>query len=273
MIRDTFFSTPRFVSICRKDLMENWRTTVLRIILIYGIMAVVMIFVGFITYADCYDYKSQNDPMWSFLLVGFVWTLFIFGWLSASFTMEKMKTNISRLSELMVPATSFEKFFSRWLICTIGFLVVFLITYKLADYTRVLLFSMIFSPLKQIAPVDLSHIVGDESYFTLFKTSLELKLMIAVYFFFQSCFVLGSSIWPKNTFLKTYLALMIITIIYVGFAGAILSNDSLRDDFNTNFMSQDTAFSVLIFACAFFALFNWVLAYFRFKESEIINRV
>ena len=38
---------------------------------------------------------------------------------------------------LMIPATMFEKFFSRWLVFTFGFLIVFLIAFKLADWTRV----------------------------------------------------------------------------------------------------------------------------------------
>ena len=34
------------------------------------------------------------------------------------------------------------------------------------------------------------------------------------YFFVQSLFVLGSSIWPKNSFLKTFAAGTVIVMVY-----------------------------------------------------------
>ena len=42
MIKDTFFSLPRFMNLCRKEMVENWRSNVLRMVLMYGVMAVVM---------------------------------------------------------------------------------------------------------------------------------------------------------------------------------------------------------------------------------------
>ena len=137
MIKDTFFSLPRFINLCRKEMVENWRSNVLRMVLMYGVMAVVMVWNGYFEYRGTYNY--QEDPAWIFLLVTFIWALWGFGCLSASFTMEKMKTKTSRTSMLMIPATPFEKFFSRWFVFTVVYLVVFLICYKLADYS-VLLF-------------------------------------------------------------------------------------------------------------------------------------
>jgi len=42
MIKDTFFSLPRFMNLCRKEMVENWRPNVLRMVLMYGVMAVVL---------------------------------------------------------------------------------------------------------------------------------------------------------------------------------------------------------------------------------------
>ena len=36
MMRDRFFSMPRFLDYCQKDLVENWRTNVLRLVVMYG---------------------------------------------------------------------------------------------------------------------------------------------------------------------------------------------------------------------------------------------
>lgn len=276
MIKDTFFSAPRFMNLCRKEMVENWKSNILRMVLLYGVMVVVMILNGCSEYNSSYNNVERNDPMWMFLLLVFACSLWGFGCLSASFTMEKMKSKASRLSVLMTPATPFEKYFSRWLISTVVYLVVFLIAYKLADYTRVFVFSITYPDIISIAPVDLSHIVGNGDYYTLFREKWESVALIAIYLFTQSCFVLGSSIWPKNSFLKTFAAGAIITIVYVSLTGIIIKSfliNNMRNPFETEFVSRDAGFGLMASAFILFALLNWVLAYFRFKESEIINRM
>lgn len=83
----------------------------------------------------------------------------------------------------MLPATPFEKFFSRWWVFTVVFLVLFLLTYKLADYTRVLIFSFAYPEADCISPVSLSRLVGVADYYTLCRRNLDLGCMIAAYFF------------------------------------------------------------------------------------------
>ena len=278
MIKDTFFSLPRFMNLCRKEMVENWRSNVLRMVLMYGVMAVVMVWNGYFEYR--YWHSGQiEDPAWTFLLVVFIWSLWGFGCLSASFTMEKMKTKTSRTSMLMVPATPFEKFFSRWFVCTVVFLVIFLISYKLADYTRFIIYSLAYPEEKDfIIPVDLSHLVGErKTYYTLCRTGLQFGALLSAYFFVQSLFVLGSSIWPKNSFLKTFASGTVIAIVYfllaVFMSKMFLENGNYYSENVFTGMSEDTAMSIMIVVGIFFTLMNWTLAYLRFKESEIVNRM
>ena len=278
MIKDTFFSLPRFMNLCRKEMVENWRSNVLRMVLMYGVMAVVMVWNGYFEYR--YWHSGQiEDPAWTFLLVVFIWSLWGFGCLSASFTMEKMKTKTSRTSMLMVPATPFEKFFSRWFVFTVVFLVIFLISYKLADYTRFIIYSLAYPEEKDfIIPVDLSHLVGErKTYYTLCRTGLQFGALLSAYFFVQSLFVLGSSFWPKNSFLKTFASGTVIAIVYfllaVFMSKMFLENGNYYSENVFTGMSEDTAMSIMIVVGIFFTLMNWTLAYLRFKESEIVNRM
>ena len=278
MIKDTFFSLPRFMNLCRKEMVENWRSNVLRMVLMYGVMAVVMVWNGYFEYR--YWHSGQiEDPAWTFLLVVFIWSLWGFGCLSASFTMEKMKTKTSRTSMLMVPATPFEKFFSRWFVFTVVFLVIFLISYKLADYTRFIIYSLAYPEEKDfIIPVDLSHLVGErKTYYTLCRTGLQFGALLSAYFFVQSLYVLGSSIWPKNSFLKTFASGTVIAIVYfllaVFMSKMFLENGNYYSENVFTGMSEDTAMSIMIVVGIFFTLMNWTLAYLRFKESEIVNRM
>ena len=193
--------------------------------------------------------------------------------------MEKMKNKTSRLSALMVPSTSFEKFFSRWLVSTIVFLVVFLIAFKLADYTRVSIYSLIYPDAKgAILPVNLGYLVGSGKRWFLFNETYQLILVLSIYCFVQSLFVLGSSVWPKNSFLKTFVSVTIIVLIYVlmgMLTGNMLFHGNNNKDYGYIFSSftEQQVFTLGTIAFMFFALVNWVLAFFRFKESEIIQRM
>ena len=282
-MKDTFFSLPRFMNLCRKEMVESWRSNVLRMVLMYGVMAVVLVWNGYTQYNyhdSVYFIRHANtDPAWGFILMAFLWFLFVFGCLSASLVMEKMKNKTSRLSTLMTPSTPFEKFFSRWLISTIVFLVVFLIAFKLADYTRVSIYSLIYPDAKgAILPVNLGYLVGSGKRWFLFNETYELIFVLSIYCFIQSLFVLGSSVWPKNSFLKTFVAVTIIVLIYVvvGIAvGNMLFNGSHNRDCSYIFSSitEQQAFNLASIAFVLFALVNCTLAYFRFKESEIIQRM
>ena len=97
-------------------------------------------------------------------------------------------------------------------------------------------------------------------------------MVIALYFFCQSSFVLGSTIWPKNAFLKTFVAGAIIFITYVLF---ILWMNDLFDIGTTldRSLDKERVWITLAIVFSICALFNWTLAYFRLKESEIINRM
>ena len=276
MIRDTFFSQTRFVNLCRKEMVENWKSNLLRVALMYGAMAVIMLWSGYLSYRAV---GQDTDSTWEFNLVIFMWGLCVFGCLSASFTMERMKSKTGRLSVLMTPATSFEKYFSRWLVFTVVFLIVFLITYKLADYTRFIIYSLAYPEEKDfIIPVDLSHLVGErKTYYTLCRTGLQFGALLSAYFFVQSLFVLGSSIWPKNSFLKTFASGTVIAIVYfllaVFMSKMFLENGNYYSENVFTGMSEDTAMSIMIVVGIFFTLMNWTLAYLRFKESEIVNRM
>ncbi|HJD77254.1 MAG TPA: hypothetical protein K8W04_14515 [Bacteroides reticulotermitis] len=273
MIKDTFFSLPRFVNLCRKEMVESWKTNLLRIVLLYGLMAVIMLWNGYFEYK--WDHSSSSDPMWTFLLGLFAWFLWGGGCLSASFTMEKLKTKTSRISVLMTPATPFEKFFARWFVFTVVFLVVLLITYKMADYTRVVVYSLAYPGKSFITPVDLSHMVGDSDFYTLCENNWQFGAFVAGYFFVQSLFVLGSTIWPKNSFLKTFAACALIVVVYTS-VGAFLGKMFFQGKGYYNLWgnwTEENIFYLLIIGCTLFTIVNWTIAYFRFKESEIINRM
>lgn len=275
MLKDNIFSITRFMNLCRKNMVENWKTNLLRVALMYAVMAVIFVWSGYFEYKDLLP--GTLDPMVETSISVLLWFGVICGCISASFTMENMKSKTSRLSVLMTPATPFEKYFSRWLISTIVFILVFIIAFKLADYTRVLVYSLSY-PGKNIAITKLGYIFASHGdYAFLVNVPIELKrLLIMVYFLFQSCFILGSSIWPKNSLIKTSVAGFLMMLLFGLIMGGIVQlifgqlyiNDKMvPDDFRDNMLNIFFAVGVV------YTILNWVLAYYRFKEAEIINRL
>lgn len=279
MIRDTFFDGHRFVNVCRKEMVENWKSLLLRWVMMYGTLAIALVWNAYWEYGR-YNRSIERitDGIWSFGMIAFAWGIVVMGCFSASFIMERMKTKNGRTAMLMLPATQFEKFFARWLVFTFGFLVAYLVAYRLADWTRMLLMTVLFPEEEGIAQVPLLACLiggGRESLtdWTLFSDCRQFLMGIGGYFFLQSFYVLGSSIWPKNTFLKTFAAKMVIFIVYVTVGGLLA--ETLFAGKHVGLTAEPAEDTVhLLFTIGFFALalFNWVLAYYRFKESEIINR-
>lgn len=263
-MRDTFFSMPRFVNLCRKEMVESWRKHILRTVLMYGVLTIAFLWNGYFMYER--SYAMEKDPTWEFVYMSSIFFCLAFGCVSASLIMERMKSKIGRVSVLMTPVTPFEYFFSRWMVYTLAYLAVFLIVFKMADYTRVLFYSAKIAEGIPVKAFNLSTLVG---HGTPFESGKDLIFGVAFYFLFQSFFVLGSSLWPKNAFLKTFAAGAILTfVMLLGIYVAVQSSTG------TNYhMGGGTGLTILTPILFAFALFNWTMAYFRFKESEIINRM
>lgn len=275
MTHDTFFNLHRFVGLCRKEMVENWKVNLLRSVMTYGMLAIIFLWSGYLKYSDIdIHFQPEADPIWRSELNIFLVGIVAWGCISASFMMERMKSKTNRIATLMTPATMFEKFFSRWLIYTIGFILMFVIAFKLADWTRVAVYALQYPDIEAIAPVSLFHLVGNSGvYYSPFNSCTEFLMVLSLYFMSQSFFVLGSAIWPKNAFIKTFVAGIAINVVYSIVAGAF-GKMVIPEHFHMNNMnlSDETMYNMVTAVCAVFTLFNWTLAYFRFKESEIINR-
>lgn len=61
MIRDTFFSLHRFVNVCRKEMVENWKTYILRSVMVYGMLAIVF---------DTISITIWKRELWAWTLSG-----------------------------------------------------------------------------------------------------------------------------------------------------------------------------------------------------------
>ncbi len=279
-ISDTLFSFSRFSALCRKEMVESWKVNGLRALMIYIGMTVLFLWRGYFAYKHGNVSTTrivsgfEGDSVWEFSYYIFAWGLFTLGLVSASLMFEGMRTKTGRTSKLMLPATSLEKYLVRWIMFTLFFVGIYLIAFKLADWTRVWVYSAVYPELSegiQVTPIwKILNLMfmnvsgGDAAWWVLIGS---------FYFFLQSFYVLGSSIWTKYSGVKTTAVLTLIFLVYL-FVGVQFAELIIPSGF---FIQKEpcTAQQAGWIAAAvfsFFALFNWTLAYYRFKESEIIQR-
>ena len=150
-----------------------------------------------------------------------------FGCLFASLMMEKMKNKTKRIAYLMTPATNFEKFFSRFLPVVIVFIIAFFLAFKLADYTRIAILSMRY-PEFNITAVNISQGLCSQNLDSMTHNWMELTALFSIYLFFQSLFILRSTLWYKNPFIKTLATGIVITLLFYA-VDALLVNSLFNE--------------------------------------------
>ena len=197
----------------------------------------------------------------------------------ASFFFESMRSKQKKIATLMAPATYLEKFLTRFAIYIILPIFVFIVGCLIAESVRFVTFSIFYPSGEIINFMDYQELIND-------FTSGKIALFHAITTYTLSCiaavsfYILGSSIWPKLALLKTMAVQCIISFvalistIIAGISGAL--SDSMRsiqnilDSLN---WEVPTYFWFIYAFLIIFSITNMVIAYFRFKESEIIQRM
>jgi len=186
-----------------------------------------------------------------------------------------------------MPSSNFEKFILRWLIVTIGYIIAFFIALWMADAVRVAFLSYKFPEL-YFKLIDFSRLVNAETEVSyrdyVFFSKPFFIFCISIYAFIQSLFIIGTTFWEKASFIKTFSAIAILVILYIYLNRGVI--EIMYDNFDSFGKKFVHLFEMIIenptekslslfFACILIALtlFNWVIAFFRFRESEIINRL
>ena len=272
-MKDTFFSFPRFANYFKKVLVEDRKRLLQRIITVFGLLVVFSAIIS----DSCYKHymealkigivRNEIDPAIDGLMPLFVFGLFIGCALSASFIMEPMSSKTGRIYALMLPATSFEKYFVRWFIYTIGYLVVYYLLFLLVDVMRVCVFSVVYPE------IDIITFINPYAEIVALRDEVPLGFVVSLYLLLQSIFVLGSSLWPKYAFLKTFTAYTILGMAFSAFfAGLMNLFDRPGNSYIMPVLSEDTLFLIATCGVMMVTLFFWWLAYKRFKEMEVVNR-
>lgn len=270
-MKNNTFDIKRFALLTKRDVMQDWKKYALQVAALLGIMLSFPMYYTYTKYdsmtrlvkRDTSDFLDQlNFDLLSMATILFVCAFLIYTSNMMSVISDKRK----RIDYLLLPCSSLEKYLSRLLIHTIGFVAVFFICLFIADIVRMGIFSVAY-PALGVKALDLgaltnNRMFGDTKIFTILST-----VLLSVVAFFT----LGSTFWQKYAVVKNVVALTVIIFLYIGFNRVLIGMVKGRTLNILKLTNNETTILIIaIFGCL--ALFFWILGYFRFKETELTNR-
>ena len=259
-ISQTFYFG-RFGKCLMRELKLNSKAWLLRMLLMFGVTTILLIINTQPHLADSDNYGVIQAES-CFLIARFC--AFVFCGLGASLFMENMTSNGLRLNSIMSPASQLEKFATRFVNCIVFVTLAYLLSYTLADVVRVMYVRTQYGDLPDL------RFFGWNSVMDM----AESKWFFWSYFFaMQMTFVLGSTVWPKNSFRKTFGSVVVFIIIF-GFIAFNLN--SYLGPHGSRVISYNACmllkYRIANYAPLIWSAFCLITSYYRFKESEIINR-
>lgn len=271
------FDIKRFALLMKRDIMQDWKKYTLQVAALLGIMLAFPLFYTYTEYDSLaratspnveYILNNLNHDYLSMAIGLFIITSLIY----ASAMMTPISNKRKRIDYLMLPCSSLEKYLSRFLIHVVGFIIVFFICLFIADIIRMAIFSVAY-PEFGVKALDLGELTSNR----MFSRSEVFITLCTVFSSVVAFFTLGSTVWQKHVAIKNVIALIIINLLLAGFTllmTKILSPEGVHLNMNigSSDISQEMAQWIVTILFGALSIFFWVLAYFRFKETEIINK-
>lgn len=269
-----YFSFSRLGLVMKRDLMENWKTNLYRLLGPYAGFLLVMWFSSM----NMTNFSEFSD----IVSVAFFSVLFFGGSFTASYVLETMNTQQKRTSYLMLPATSFEKFLARFLYVTIGFVVLSTVALLLAEVTRFLLLPLFDLPetFKQSTLPRVWQTIMNVRTFD-FNGSGVMESVVGWLFliWIHSFFLLGGCRWYNHAFWKTLGLMLLVNLLGIFILVNLVEsmNESVMEEIllwcETHFswVTITGILSFFIVVLVLLILLNWWLSYRCFTRSQVIK--
>lgn len=253
------FNPTRFANCMKRELILDWHSLLLKwLVVIAGLTVMLYALSSHDTKSMWYETTQVGD-----CYAVFCFSSFLVLTIGASLFMQNMTSSGSRLNTLMSPSSTLEKYICRWLIYVLGITIMFLSSFAIAEGLRVII-TMVYDGntpyLHYVALSKFPSHYSDDFY-------RVITMLIAA----QATFVLGSTIAPKNAFIKTA---GVIAVLLVAFFTAVSNTFlTLNSDGIVTPEAEDLVDKIIIIVPICWTIFCYIVAYFRMKESEIIERL
>ena len=280
------FSFSRLGLVMKRDFMENWKANLYIFLGIF--IAFLVVYLAIMNDHDHAVYGIQKElgqyiNSYTAAFVGITSLLLIY---FASEMMKNMRTKEQRLSCLMLPATSLEKFVSRGLYVTVGLFVMILLASLLAEIVHYV-FIPFFDELPDaykvcVWPRAWANVFPDEFTEVLLNEKGVLFGMTmggSVAIWWHSLYILGGNYFGRYAFFKTTGVMILVAMLLawgISHVDMDINPDTFEwlDDFfesNKNWLTENFVAGAITFIFLSFTILNWCLSYKLFTRQQVIK--
>ena len=248
-------SLSRIYKLLNQYFREQWKSYLLYSVSTFGVIILIITMNVLMNRNISFYYKDTS----TLFFLGII----LYGAIFGSNMFKNLSTKELASHTIMTPALHIEKFIARWIIYVPLFFICFTAFTYLADGLRFIFCEA----MHEIFP---DHF-NDNQFRNILSTGPS---GVPIYFSFifalsvQSGFILGGLLWRKYAFQKTFaVCLCIIFTMATDFIGLslLLNKYSIAT-------TKESGEILLCTTLTIITLLMWILSYFRYKESEIINR-
>lgn len=284
------FSFTRLMAVMKRDMMENWKTNLYRFIGVYTGAAMAFLFGmnGILSSGRGETGEAQYAGFCDTFHSILIFVTFFYLLICASRIMEVMNTKNKRISYMMLPATTGEKFISRVIYVCIISMVIFFVGLFFAELTRLALLPLFNAPeefhrfclfdIMSVSFYDTIHI-NPEAYGGL-STFMSYLFLISNGLWGHSIYILGGTYFRKHPFVKTWgicmavFFLIVFTLINISDEGTLLYMFKWIENLvnKNSWINENVIFTTISMFFLVLTVINWTLSYHLFRNSQITDR-
>lgn len=273
------FDWSRFTAALRKEVVENSRTILFTILSVYALLSIVMILGNIITGMNDSSLEDISTMGYGiqphYTVVAYILMFAIT--IVASFSFKKLTRKTGRIDMFTSPTSTLEKFLVNVVIYVLGFIVVFFICAQLADLTRIAALWYFHNDIIVPGPINFLPTLTQAYNFGPMNELMGMSKIFTLGVLANAgLFLLGSVLWPRLSFLKTFAAVYAIEIV-VGFlfvVGAFIIGNDNAISFTrwiANAVENGTFKIILIGLIIAQLILYWGLAWYLFKRKDVIS--
>lgn len=256
---DTTFRLPIFKQLVFRDILMNKQST----LIFFGVLAGIILLSGWLTHYDTQD-PSQDilfHTRWYailFLIIGIFHTASVYGEFKRSATLQEY---------LLLPASTLEKWFSRWFRSLPFYIITFTVAYWIAS---LVLNIVLYATTKGMLP-----------FFNPFQAPIF--DLWKWYVLIHSVFLIGAVHFNKNAVFKTLFTLFLLMMVYSIITGGVQFllfnpfNEDVYIDGNSfgslgDFVERNAELLLNVMKGIIWFLlvpFFWVVSYLKLSEKEV----
>lgn len=242
------FNPDRVLLLCRRHIELNRKTWLIGFAAALGILALIWFYPTLTPGRPWHSFQTGN------LLTPAIFLYTAGGLFLTSFLFDELHSPTTAFLNLTLPATAFEKLLSAWLVSSVIFTLV-----SVSLYTLFILLVQVMT--RFLVTPDLSL-----QYFS--QLDLSLLKSIFSYFTYNSFFLLGAIYFKKNNFLKTLLAMILISSGLVILSGILLFlfSESVSIQISLSNLETGTLYSIYLAVI----VISLGITYIRLKNRQVV---